>query len=99
MHLMLFITTTRSFILVLLLLMGSWCFKVFLYKNVYAQRQYFDIFQEFVFLNATDQRLSDIETEVSSFKKCNVSFTFYIVIITLLSICLHVCSREGFIMH
>lgn len=48
--------------------MGSWYFKVFLYKNVCAQRQYFDIFQELIFLNATDQRLSDIETEVSSFK-------------------------------
>lgn len=85
--------------MVLLLLMGSWYFKVFLYKNIRAQRQYFDIFQERLFLNATDQRLSDIETEVSSFKNCNVSFTFYIVMITLLSTCLHVCSRERLITH
>lgn len=48
---------------------------------MYVQKQYFNIFQELVFLNATNQRIY-IWTEGSSLKKCSVSFNFYIVIIT-----------------
>lgn len=62
--------------------MGSWYLKVFFYKNVYVQRQYFNIFQGLMFLNATDQRLSTLKLTLVALKKCNVSFNFYIVIIT-----------------
>lgn len=61
--------------------MGSWYFKVFFSTKMYVQKQYFNIFQELVFLNATNQRIY-IWTEGSSLKKCSVSFNFYIVIIT-----------------
>lgn len=57
-----------SFILVLVLLMGSWYFNVFFYKNTCAQRQYFNVFQELIFLNATDQRLSTLSLKLVALK-------------------------------
>lgn len=49
---------------------------------MYVQKQYFNILQELLFLNAADQRLSTLRLKLVALKKCNVSFNFYIVIIT-----------------
>lgn len=56
------------FILVLALLMGSWYFRVFFYKNTCVQRQYFNVFQELIFLNSTDQRLSTLRLKLVALK-------------------------------